>query len=257
MTSVNAQFIQRTHGSGLLFTLDRFVKNPIGHVIFIQGLFEELNTNRHVFTRVANQLLAHNFHSTLFDYYGTGDSQGDFSHVTFASCQQDIIQQIERIKQQSNLPVSLIAYGTGALLLTSEILAKVSQAQLWQAELVGKTFIKQLQRLSLLNDANQNSTKDVEKIELSGYPCHRALIDDFNAAKIDFTENDKVKVHFLECIDPDIGLGIKASKLSSKSLSDHVHTLDEQKYWLASELVEPEILIAKTIELLETSENDG
>ncbi len=259
MVTTLAEFLPQNHTQSIF----RIVRTPAlvkGHVLFLQGLFEELNVNRHAFNQASLIFSRNGFTTTLFDYVGTGDSQGEMGDVEFSQWTQNITSQISLLRNKDDKPITIIGFGSAALLLDDEIISSVDHVQLWHPEVAGTRFIKQMERLALLNIAHNDVTAtSSEHKEVAGYEVSNALWEAIKAVKFSPSPSNKVKVTWFECVDnKDAALAKVRERQQNQWLDNgRLILIEEQKYWLSSTLVVPQHLIANSLEsLLGDTEND-
>lgn len=251
MVTTSAEFLPQKNTKSIF----RIVRKPAvvkGHVLFLQGLFEELNINRHAFTQASLLFSLNGFSTTLFDYEGTGDSQGEIHDVEFSRWYQNITSQISLLKSEDDKPITIICFGSAALLLNDEIISSVDHIQLWHPEVTGARFIKQMERLALLNITHHNETKVTNHKDVAGYKVKNSL---WQAIKsINFTPSilNKSKVIWLECVDnKDAALAKVRERQQNQWLDNgRLILIKEQKYWLSSKLVVPYHLIDTSLDSL-------
>jgi exosortase A-associated hydrolase 2 len=223
-----------------------------GHVLFLQGLFEELNINRHAFTKASLLFADNQFTTTLFDYIGTGDSQGELQDVELSQWSQDIMSQVSLLRNQDDKPITLIGFGSAALLLDDEIMSSVDDIQLWHPEVTGSRFIKQMERLALLNITHNDVTTASEYKEVAGYKVKNELWSAIKAVEYKPLPLKKSKITWFECVDSK---ALALPKVRDRQQKQWVNRerfflIEEQKYWQSTMLVVPHHLIAHSLKVL-------
>jgi len=240
------------------FQQTRTCKQACGTVIFVQGLFEELNQNRHAFNGMAQKLTTHNFNTILYDAFGTGDSEGDLSDVSLLLWQKQLYEVVQKAQQQYKTPVSIIVFGSGALLLSEEVSKCASYIQLWQPEFSGKKLTKNLNRLAILNQMPINEGDEL--IDVSGYQVPKLLWQSLNQYLPPEFANFADKTDWFEFIDnaqqqvPSLRLKL-AHSVFGESFS--IDSIVQSKYWLASELIQPEALWARATTAIEAGAKES
>lgn len=250
MASSISTFAGFEHG---IFAIERQPSQIKARVLFLQGLFEQLNQNRHAFNQASISFASHGFATTLFDYYGTGDSQGELIACQLSDWQKNILSQLERLQALDNKPIVIVAFGSAALLLNNEIIEKVGKVYLWHPEVNAKRYFKQLERLTLLDSSPNLSQKEDENFEISGYLITHSFWQTLKAINYSPDDLQKEKLVWLECVDElTKPLGKAREKQCKAWLNEkNLYLIKQQKYWLSAELVVPELLIADSLKLLQ------
>ncbi|WP_448547377.1 hypothetical protein [Thalassotalea fusca] len=249
---LNASFVQSALTDLKYFQLSRVCKPARGTVVFVQGLFEELNQNRHAFNGMAQMLTTHDFNTILYDAVGTGDSEGDLTDVSLLLWHNQLLEVVQNAQQQNENPVSIIVFGSGALLLTEEVLKCASHVQLWQPEFSGKRLAKNLGRLAILNQ--MPISEDDEIINVSGYQVPQVLWQSLKQNPSPAFASFAPKIEWFELIDneqqqvPQLRQNLAQSVFGD---SFSVVSIVQSKYWLANELIQPEALWARATTAIE------
>jgi len=249
-STVSADFFLQNE-SEAIFRITRSPSVIKAHVLFLQGLFEELNINRHAFTQASITFSKNQIASTTFDYFGTGDSQGESRQATFKYWQNNILSQIACIKARGTEPIFIVAFGSAALLLDDDILLKVNGVQLWHPEVKGARFIKKMERLDLLN-GNAALLKSKQYKEIAGYQVNNKLWSILKDRQYQLDAKNKSKVTWLECIEANDEV-LSKNRIRDCELwvdSDKLLLIEQQKYWLSATLIVPDILIGYSLRLL-------
>ncbi|GEM_PF-1749488 len=89
--SENHFFFKNNELGHNLYGVDYIPEEPTGEAfIFLQPLGSERNVIDAVIINLARTFAKHGIRVLRFDYYGTGDSEGDFTSITLASLMSDI-----------------------------------------------------------------------------------------------------------------------------------------------------------------------
>lgn len=228
---------------GELFTIQRIPDEAIGHLIYVQPLFELTNVNRHVFTKSAMSNYHLGFSSNIYDHYATGDSEGELLEASIKLWQEDLFLQITHYQKNSELPITLIAFSSAALLITEKIIGLVNSVQLWQPEFKGKNVVKQMKRLLLLD--NQKSSINEGEIEVAGYLFRENLFDELKKALFHVSPETINKVLCIDILEDDNQFIAKtrAEVTELFKLKGNYFSIVDLKYWQASELLIPKKLL--------------
>lgn len=119
------------------------------HLLILPPFAEESNRSRRLFSQLAQQLCEQGWNCYLPDFYGTGDSEGEFKDADLVLWEQDLCQWI--LQQQFAHPLHFLACRFGALQLLSmwpalKVLVKTGKILLWQPQLDNQKFLQQLLR---------------------------------------------------------------------------------------------------------------
>lgn len=239
---LNPKFFSGSEGN--LFTLNtKPIGIPRGHVLYLPPVGEELNRCRTVIASHAKIFAAAGLECTVVDYYGTGDSDGDFCQGDLSIWQQDIAALVSSIHKEQDGSIYLAGFRLGALFALSFINDNpnlVESCLLIQPVINGKQFVTQLLRQRLAGQINNglgaDSTEqmraamaDGHNIEVGGYEFNSDLLLALDKLSIsNFTSLNKVKCHWLEFQQiADKGLSI-ASKRTVDSLINNGNTVETQ-----------------------------
>ena len=248
MDKLKAEFVDSINSPLKYFQLVREPNNPVGNVVFVQGMFEELNQNRHVFKYLGLQLAAQNIRSVIFDFIGTGDSEGDLYDVSLPLWQSQLNEVVDKISKNNRLPISLVVFGSGALTLSDDIISKCHYIQLWQPEFSGKKLLKQLSRIAILNKMPIDESG--ENIDVAGYQLPQSLwLQLKNATPFDLVSKQSI-FDWLELIDSDEQPIPTARTRAAQTVfgeSFKINALVQSKYWQANELILPQKLLEESV----------
>jgi len=225
----------------IIFRIVRTPETVKAHVLFLQGLFEDMNINRSAFTQAAMLFSENEISSIIFDYYGTGDSEGDIKEATLKDWQENITDQLLTLKSQSDKPIIIVAFASAALLINDEITAIVKHVQLWQPQVSGAFFIKQMERLALLAS---EPLSDNDCKEIVGYQINNELWCALKNQQYTPGYNKKKFIWFEFVDDKSKALMTRRQNQINLWVScDDLLVIEEEKYWLSSNIVVPKSFI--------------
>ena len=179
-----------------LLVVERIPKAPSAIVVIAQAFAEEMNKSRHMLALTASALYARGIGSVIFDYTGTGDSEGDFADATLAGWAKDLMVVTRLVQGQYSVPLVWLCHRTGALVglkaLSESQSAGIPYMIFWQPVLNGKLFIRQFFRLKLAENmmnsgAAKLTTEDIRNelatgsTEIAGYLISQQLFDEFES----------------------------------------------------------------------------
>lgn len=258
MTTIQAEFYQGAQGQ--LFRLIRTPETVQGHLLYLSPLFEQANQSRHMLTRSALNVYQQGLQSIIFDHFGTGDSAGELSEASLTLWQQDIISQLLKLKESTNLPIILSVTLSAGLLLNDTILTLVDGIIFVQAEFNGKRFIQQFKRLALAAEMNNSvpTTLLVNEGELTiaGYVMKKSLCDQLSAQKMEILSTIKQPCAWFEWQAADMELSTARAKLyhyfqsvlnkdkdkykgnrsDNENTDGDYYAVNDSKYWQSTEL---------------------
>lgn len=137
--------------------------------------------------KLAEQLCQQGFTVLRFDYFGTGDSQGPSSDVSFAGFVSDVDSAIDEIKETAEVrSVALVGLRLGAAvaasLLGGDRRRDIDRIVLWDPTIRGR---------SLLDEAASSSRPPVPRdrergggIEFMGFPWPASFIGELEAVDV-------------------------------------------------------------------------
>lgn len=156
---------------------------PRGVLLFIPPFVEERKGALPFFVSTARAMGERAFASILFDFAGTGDSEGDFPQVPFSQLETDIETVVNWINGRfANIPLIFCGLRAGAILAQRSAARFPSCRALvtWSAT-PGKSFFRELLQRRMVNDmiaygkarANRSELeeklKNGESVDLDGY----------------------------------------------------------------------------------------
>lgn len=168
-------------------------------VLLIPPFADEMNKSRRMYSELARKLSSENYNVLMFDFYGTGDSDGLLEEASWQHWLDDIKSCLSHLHDKVSGGVSLVAMRTGAL-LAAEYLnsseAEINKLLLWQPVIDGKVFFNQFMRLRLASsmmsgDKDKETSKDLkaildagESLEIAGYMITPSLANSLEAASL-------------------------------------------------------------------------
>jgi len=152
-------------------------------ILCLPSIIEELNLARAVVAKQAQMFAQHNIPCFVLDYFGTGDSEGEFEQADCDLWLENVLTAGEWLKQQGFSKIILFGVRFGGLLMMAhqeslhQRLPIVKQI-LWKPVTNGKQFAGQFLRIKQANSMmNQSSAKinwrqhilDGNNTEVAGY----------------------------------------------------------------------------------------
>jgi uncharacterized protein len=207
-----------------------------------------------LYLNLANKLAASGFHVLRFDYFGTGDSSGEFTAVTIGECLEDIDMAVNELKAAcgvSEIILVGVRIGASLSLLYSQN-REVEGLVLWNPVIDGNYYLASIKKEygkwlegSFTKDKRNNNDnlsifgfsyssmliKGIKGISLSGYYFDSGipvmLIDDENK----FKTKDKANMTFEYAVNREFWL--KRKEENEKSFVP-VHEINKIVDWAKS-----------------------
>jgi len=197
--TIDAAFI--SGGKGQLYSIHYAPAptNNTGECLVVSPAFaEELNRCRYMCTMLAQSVAGQGVGFLSVDPYGTGDSEGDFSELSWAQLEQDLLCACNYAIELGYKKVSILGVRMGALpaLQVAQKFPHLSRIVLWQPEINGQIALTQLLRLKIAGTLDRKeeggSTKEFEAlaedgqhIEIAGYRLSPELICGMKQARLE------------------------------------------------------------------------
>lgn len=175
---------------GPLFCLFVPPKDPQGEVLlFLPSFGEELNRCRAMVAMQARMLAEAGVGCLLLDYYGTGDSAGDFSDTRWEQWLRDAETAYAWLIGQGYTKIGLWGLRLGAVVaaeLAAAVPGRFTRLLLWQPVLEGKVLFTQFLRIRLAMLMDRGEPKETTQqmrerlqagkpLEVAGYEISPAL----------------------------------------------------------------------------------
>lgn len=188
-------------------------------IIHFPAFAEEMNKSRPMVSAQARRLSAQGYNVVIPDWYGTGDSCGDFGQATWSTWRADAEYLIEWLQRQGAQSIRFWGLRLGAL-LAAEVATTHPPAQLifWQPVLSGEQALTQFLRVRMVASMVQGEKESAaalkqrllagESLEVAGYQLSselaRALMER-KLAQLELPES--IGVQWYEVVgDADKGL---------------------------------------------------
>ncbi|WP_010283070.1 alpha/beta hydrolase family protein [Bacillus timonensis] len=130
--------IQNRNGKrliGILHTPDSCSSGPM--VVFAHGFQGTKSAPHRIFTKMARKLASHGIAALRFDYFGSGDSEGEFCESTISSQiadLEDVFSSVFHVNRFNVTNYGLIGYSLGgciASIAQSKLPMEISSIVLW------------------------------------------------------------------------------------------------------------------------------
>ncbi len=231
---------------------------------------EEANRSRRLFSTLCQQLCAQGWDCYLPDFYGTGDSEGDFSAADLDLWQQDLCQWLVNTELQQ--PVHLLACRFGALQLLQLWPAlqqhiQLGKVLLWQPLLDGQKFLQQLfrqhQATTLLKNDTKTSASQLlandSAVDIAGYRITPQFYRQMNALESDVRHLSRQPLCWLE-LSTLTQLPLPVVKawqhIAPVALGSKLRLLPLPPFWLQQEPLPVDLLISESFSFLAGDSHD-
>ncbi len=224
-------------------------------ILCLPSITEEMNLARAVVAKQAQHFASEAFPCFVLDYYGTGDSEGEFEQANADIWLENIIATGEFMKQQGVTNIILWGIRFGALLILShqeklhQQLPIIKQV-LWKPVTNGKLFLGQFLRIkqanALMNKTSNKAADDKinwrehtlagNDVEVAGYLLTKAMLQSIESLQISKDFQPLSSLHWFE-------LAVKEPSPLTKRLFESwdetitkLHCFDCPPFWQVPEM---------------------
>lgn len=229
-------------------------------------------------TLLADALGEGGHHVMLPDFYGTGDSEGEFSEASWSGWLEQLICCIASMQSDYEISrYSLVALRTGALLVADclqRLPASLEKLVFWQPVIDGDVYLNQFLRIRLASNmlagdekVNTQSLKqllaDGDVVEVAGYALTSAVADGLSKSSLKRIDASSLpETYWIDLVARE---GV-APPLPNRNL---IETWDEaevnvqyravagESFWNSAEIVENHELVTKTVDFLKVEMKRG
>ena len=267
--SVSPQFLDSP--AGRIFTLYFAPTTPIrGAVLYLPPFAEEMNRCRALAAAQARAFADAGYACLLLDYFGTGDSAGEFVDASWQAWQADVLTATDWLEKKAAMPVTLWGCRLGALLaadMAGQYPERYTRLLLWQPVADGKTFLTQTLRLRVAFLMGQGlppeSTEQMRaqlqagaSLVISGYILPSTLGSAIDQVRIVDRQLSHAHIDWLENVsEPGKPLAIGSQKvidaLRTQGVNVSTKTFCAPPVWQLHERDEAPDLLEKTTALFE------
>lgn len=272
MITGNPRFFAGTEGD--LFVLEFVPEVPkSGTILFFPPFGEEMNRARHMVSRQAKTMATNGYRVIIPDFYGTGDSAGEFLDARWRIWKSDTDLLVHEYNLGEDNPVWYWGLRLGALMAMD--FATQRQVQpvgivVWSPVLAGKQFINHLLRMrtmaNMLADSGvtetiaglRESLLSEDSLEIGGYELAPELvqeIDTLTFKELSQSLDEPVPVEWFEMIAaPGLQPSPAAARIAEEAAREgglvHLHSVVGPDFWSTAEVVVAENLIDRTMDIL-------
>lgn len=238
-----------------------------GVILHCPAFAEEMNKSRAMVVAQARAMAAQGFTVLVPDYFGTGDSEGDFSATSWQIWLEDMRFCQQWLQRQYSDEIILWGLRLGALMaLELASLSDTTTLILWNPVLQGEQFILQFLRLRLANSMIYGNNKEkladlklqLEQqgyIEVAGYQLSQALFEQLGDIKAKALKLPSVK----KVLWTDVTTNGRLLAPVAQALVDQwktaaivvdVKSVEGYQFWSTLEISRADALIDVTIDWL-------
>ena len=262
--AITAEFIDSSRGR--ILALAHHSKNFDGRCVLVAPPFaEEMNKSRRMVTELAQRLSARGFGVVVPDYFGTGDSQGEFADTDCATWLDDLAATAAWMRRRNWSVDSILGVRLGCI-VAMEFARRESVAPrkvvFWQPVLDGNRAFEQFLRMrvaaSLMEDKKE-TVADLkakfasgEVVEVAGYELSPRLATQIETLKMFSSLSEWSRpvpsIHWFEVLrSAEASVPLPTAKLidqlTAGGLSIQLSTVIGEPFWASAELVTvPELL---------------
>jgi exosortase A-associated hydrolase 2 len=254
--NLSASFFDGRRGPVFVVLRRPAAREPRGTVLFVPPFAEEMNKSRRVLADTAQALEQAGMASVVVDFYGTGDSAGEFRDADCDGWLDDLARAADWSVRQGLPITSLLCVRLGCILgaRAARGLEGIQRTIFWQPVTHGERFLTQFLRLrvaaSMMSSDGAETVDGLRKrlaegavLEIGGYelsPRLAAQIDQLRLA--DELGSPLGELHWMEIVraagaplPPASEEVVQRSR--SAGLEPSVRTLAGEPYWSSTEIV--------------------
>jgi len=182
-------FLEGSHGRLFAIYHPPATEPCLGAIVHVPAFAEEANKSRHMVAKQARALALLGYGSLIFDYYGTGDSEGEFNEARWEVWQSDLLCAIHWCQTHVSPQICLWGLRFGGLVAASimpQISDGIDRLIFWQPIASGEQYMTQFLRLRLANSMMSGKEKETvqdlkkrftqgEDVEVAGYGLSSSL----------------------------------------------------------------------------------
>lgn len=219
-----------------LFGLLRIAQQPRGvGVVLCQPHAHEYIRCHRAFHGLGQRLAKQGFYVLVFDYYGTGDSAGDYEDGMVSGWKDDVNTAIDALKQRMSLErVCLVGMRLGGTLAAMACAgrADVDALALWDTITTGSDIADELAKIRMLQALDPVQQRDVDYADVLGYPLTMEMVSQLN--EIDLFSIARLPVPKLLILETS-GEG-NGHRLADRAKASGSHVeyqeIDEARVWV-------------------------
>lgn len=219
-------------------------------ILCLPSITEEMNLARAVVAKQAQCFADENLPCFILDYYGTGDSEGEFEQANTDIWLENIITAGEFLQQQGASNIVLWGLRFGALLVLNhqeQLHQKlpIIQQILWQPVTNGKLFARQFLRIKQAKNMISNSAEKINwrehvlqrnDTEVAGYLLTKSMLQSIESLQISKEFQPLSPLHWFELSVKEPTPLTKRLSASWKEDIANVYCFDCPPFWQVPEV---------------------
>lgn len=193
-SDVSARFIEGVKGR--LFLVVRVPRSGSrGVIVFVPPFGEEMNKSRRMMAETALLLAEEGFTSVIPDFFGTGDSEGEFSEATWSGWRGDLESVVDFTRREFGPLVGIVAIRLGCSLVHEYLgiarLLSSLKVVFWAPVFNGSMFLREFLRLRVAAAMMSNRRETMaeltgrfskgDSVEVAGYEVGPTLFNEISA----------------------------------------------------------------------------
>jgi len=252
---LQGHFIDSAHGKLLLTQTGQVTGNTA--ILCLPPLMDEMNMSRAVIAKQCQFLSEHGYSSFVLDYFGCGDSEGEFEQADCNIWLDNIVTASQWLACQGINRLIIFAYRFSALLVgaSQAYLLKHTHLQgqvFFKPIMDGQLYLKQLRRLTkashLLSKGKTSSTNNAMTDEIAGYTFSHELFKAIEALNIK-QSHYTVPTTCVDLASSRVGLPIQQFADENKTVV-HAQYLAGQPFWQVPEIFDVPALNEQSLVLV-------
>jgi len=233
-----------------------------------------MNASRRAYSALAQALNRAGFASLMFDFYATGDSEGEFETADWATWQNDLRSVLAFARNHlSYLRIQLFGLRAAALhiadLVADQVVAQdIDQCVFWQPVLDGAEHLDQFLRLrlaaNLMLDQKDAVTRETThslrnlaqsegNVEVAGYALSAKLMAEMQQRRLEFSSQSVATnstLHWFEIATPPTANPKRTAvieTLRKSGITLFVYSATAKRFWSLVDAPLPLQLIEHTV----------
>lgn len=256
---------------GRIFVMLRSPAAASRCVLFVPPFGEEMNRCRRQITETAQRLVASGLSAVIPDLFGTGDSEGEFSHASWEGWVDDIRRVGEWVQSEAHQVEAIVAIRLGCSLAAEAVASSslsVQRTVFWQPVYSGSDYLRHFLRLRVAASIGTGMPETVnqlearlasgETVEIAGYTITPALYESLRDIELDASASEALgRLRVFQVKRNVISRNVKPV---GRAKSDHfgaLYIVQGEPFWASNEVVTNAELSARTVEAILREEDES
>ncbi|WP_199610393.1 alpha/beta hydrolase family protein [Flocculibacter collagenilyticus] len=254
---LQGHFLPSIHGNLFVTQIGDISADQDTAILCLPSIVEELNLARAVVAKQAHYFAANQIPCFILDYFGTGDSAGEFEEATCDIWLDNIIETAQWLMAEHNVK-KIILWGIrfGGLLMFAHQqklhdILPITHQLVWKPITNGKQFAGQFIRIKQSNAMMNNTGEKInwrnqvlagEHVEIAGYQLTANMLNSIEALKVDQTLTLGSPLAWLDLATEELGPAVARYQDSWQTQHATFNTLKTGPFWQVPEIFdEPEL----------------